>query len=149
MFPTLIQYHKDHSSPWLSVTFNSNSEKSGFHYLPSFYLIIQVYRDNDFRIVYLYPHRKQLYQLTCGAYVQFFLPFVLQITLISKILRSAVFTLTPFSELISYICDTVFLYSFFFFWSQSEFHSGIPNPFGHKGLKQKDSVRTEYKGPWG
>lgn len=109
MDPILIHYHMNiskHSSFVFSSYFNS--EKFGSHYLNC---PIPFYLQSGIRIVNSYPQGKQLFQLVYSAYLfPFLLPSVLQTTLISNVTQVNTFSLPPFSEGVSFICNTLRLF---------------------------------------
>lgn len=102
----LIHNHKGYSSllPCLSITSHFNSKKPNFPPSSIHLLLIPLYMYSDFSIVSLYTNGNNFINKSIvHFYVQFTFNLMLQIPLIPKLLKIAMYSLTLFSEVISYI----------------------------------------------
>lgn len=123
MLPILTCYHMDHSNLPSCSCISSLSNKTDMAPL-SFCFIVQfqyTYKVHSrLRIVNPYPCRKQPCQLEYGAYFQLLLDLVFWAPLNSRVMYVCASSPTPFSEMVSYICNAQIVLS------QSAFHPSIP-----------------------
>lgn len=110
----------------LSLTSHTNTDKPGPNHLPNFSMPVYIYR--RFRIIKPCPWETTLLaRIHCLYIVPFAFSLIDSSHLQNYFLRPAFFLPNPFSEVVSYTCNT-----YIFFFSHSAFHPGLSQP--HKLL---------------